>query len=507
MLAVVSIAAPAWASETPEDLVPSLAPLSPQAAADMAIMEEAHGLYDAKDYAGSARALERFMATPTYQQLPAGPRATYRTVYLETLIRSDRSKDAFPELKALTETDTTGGMWTLRLEAAVKLGDYGDALKTLTVLSERWPATVPRLTDAYVLYILSKSRTIPALRDRRTDALLALYESKWTLQDSFAAADELRLDLVRGLLDEGKVAKAREVAATITLPSAIVAMRSLRRFDAVISPGQSDGDLAQIADRHVLSLRSKISAAPDKLKGPVTLAGSLYSSVKLTDALAVVDDAIARAVPSAGGAPPFTDMDQLIWAYDRKARILLMLGRGDEAVAAMQAGAALQEHGNDNVSQQLNLAEFYATLGRPKDALAAAGRVGDDHVSGYGRMDREGVRVEALVQLHDQAGLKMSLDYMHAHEADAPMWLFEALLVSGDEEGAARDLIKLLKDPVRQAGALGELLDRATPDTAPDWVKMRQGLIRALRQRPDVKAAVAAAGGRLLSLPFLDEEQ
>jgi tetratricopeptide (TPR) repeat protein len=505
MLAGLLASTPAWASASPDEAPPPVLQVPPQAGGDMAIFEEAHRSYDAGDYRGASAALERFMATPAYRQMPAQGRPLMRGLYLETLFRSGRAKEAYPELKSLTDADTNGAIWTIRLEAAVTLGEYADGLKCLAVLSERWPAAFSRLGDEYIFYVLGLSRNVKALRPQRIEALLAIYESKWAPKEPFTNLDGQHLELIQGLMEEGRMDKAREIAAKITDPAAITSMRVARRFDAVISPAHSQADLASLADNYTQTLRDKVGNAPDKLAGPIALAASLYRRAQLKEALTVIDEAIERATPKDGSASPFSDMNNLTWAYDRKARILLVLGRGDEAVAAMQAGAALQENGNDNISQQLNLAEFYATLGRPRDALAAAGRVGDAHVSGYGRMDREGVRVEAFVQMHDQAALKASLDYMRAHEDDAPFWLFEALLVSGDEEAAARNLIKLLKDPSRQAAALNELLDYVIPDTAPDWTKMRRTRLRTLRERADIKAAVASAGGRMLSLPFVDE--
>jgi tetratricopeptide (TPR) repeat protein len=492
------------ASETPDDGSAPPVVVQPEAGEDLAILQEARRLYETGDAHGYLAALERFMSTPTYRGMPTEQRTALRGVYLGSLAGTGRATEAYKELKSLTDSgaDATGALWLYRTQAALVLKDHLDAMKSFTVLLQKWPLLASSVNDEFVFEAFRQEGDATAARSERIRGLLALYDSKWTPHDPFTVLDGQRLELVRGLMEQNQVGKAREVAATISYPNTIASMRMARRFDAVIPTAQSQADLADLADRYIQTLRDKVRETPERLSGANALASSLYDRAKLTEALAVVDDAIARATPADGGKSPFSDMDQLIWTYNRKADILLYLGRGEEAIAAMKSGAARLELGANNVSQQLNLGQFYMLMGRPEEALTATDQVGEGNVSGYGRMDREGIRAQAYLQLHDMAKYRASLSYMTAHAEDAPFWLFDVLLASGDDDAAARQLIKLMKDPARQAGALDELQDYVAPETTPEPIKMRAARLKALRERADVKAAVASAGGRILSLPF-----
>jgi tetratricopeptide (TPR) repeat protein len=504
LLAALAVSAPAAASEVPDNSTPPIPGVSAPPSDPLQTLQDIMRLAQTGKEAEAKAALEQFVKSDAFRRIPADKQLPIRGIYLQTLLESGRAKEAYPEIKSVTDagTDTTGNFWYLRMWAAEVLHEDADSLDAFTVLAKRWPERLRDFNDEYVYNELRASRNKGALRARRTAAMLALYESGWKPQNVFAVTDGQRLGLAMALLDEGKTDKAREVTATITYPKTIGALRMQRRFDGVISAVQSQQDLARASDARTETVRSQVSAAPDKLAGANALAAELYNRGRLEEALAVVDEAIARAEPANGGKTPFTDMEELRWSYDRRAQILLFLGRGDEAVAAMKTGAARLEHGVDNVSQTLNLGEFYVLLGRPREALDLVEPVGSSSVSGYGRMVREGIRASAYALLHDEAKLKEPLDYLKAHRTDSPTALLDALVAVGDDEGAAREIVALLADPDWRAITLEDLQDYIIPNTAPSSIKARDARLRAVRERPDVKAAIAPYG-RVLSLPFL----
>jgi tetratricopeptide (TPR) repeat protein len=507
MLAVL-MGAPVWASDEPDAAKPAPVAVQPEASDDGAIFQEVARLLDAGDQpAAAAAALERLMATQTYRKMSAGDRAVIRAAYVEMLVQSGHAKEAYPELKSLTDaaagarTDEAGDLWYDRMWAACDLRERADCLESFAVLAQRWPARLSRMNDEFVFSLFDLSSRDEAVKAMRFDALLALYDARWTPQDPFISLDGLRLDLGVALADRGQTDKAKAVAAEITDPRTVAVMRYTRRYGVLLTPELARRDLSRVVEAQVQDLRNKVAQTPDRLSGRGLLAQALRRQGRLPEALAVADDAVGKATAP---QPPFKDPDSLTWIYNIRADILLSLGRGDEAVEALKAGAARSEHGASNVSQQLNLAQFYATLGRPREALAAADVVDDTHVSGYGRMDREGIKVEAYFQLRDEAGLKASLDYMKTHAGDAPGWLVGVLVDTGQEDEAAERLIKLLKDPFRQAEALTMLQGAVVPETAPEYFKLRKRRWDAVRQRADVKAA-AEAVGRIEALPFTDD--
>jgi hypothetical protein len=193
-------------------------------------------------------------------------------------------------------------------------------------------------------------------------------------------------------------------------------------------------------------------------------------------------------------------MDQLNWIYDVRSRALMVLGRGADAIESMNAGAQRPEGGGANISQQLNLAWAYVTLDRPSEALKVVSEAAPN-LNGYASMVREGVRVGAYAQLHDQAGLNKAIGYMKAHAADSPKGLIAALLTAGDMDAAARETIVQLRDALQRTEMLALLQDGLIPETAPDIIKQRQHLYVALRKRPDVKAAIDEVG-RIETIPL-----
>ncbi|MDR3513843.1 MAG: hypothetical protein P4L73_19570, partial [Caulobacteraceae bacterium] len=312
-------------------------------------------------------------------------------------------------------------------------------------------------------------------------------------------------DLALSLLDRGQAQAAGAVAADIVAPETVLDMLIDRRFDAITTAAADRYDLGKVAVRRLAALRAASAAAPDKLKGFNAIVSALLSEGRPGEALALIDDAIKRARPADGAHSTFTDLDELNWAYDLRSRALLLLGRGDEALASMKAGAERTENGQSNVSQQLNLGELYVHLDRPAEALDAIKTVSPDKVSAYGRMDREGVRAEAFAQLHDRAGLAASLAYMKAHADEAPAWLIEVSIETGDTEGAAQTTIRMLADPIQRPQALELVQDAIVPDTAPDYLKRFHQGIAALRERPDVKAAIDRVG-RVMVVPLMTNQ-
>jgi hypothetical protein len=210
-----------------------------------------------------------------------------------------------------------------------------------------------------------------------------------------------------------------------------------------------------------------------------------------------LDAAIAKAKPVDGSVAPFNDMDELNWTYNQRALALRSLGRIDEAIAEMKAGAARPENGELNVSQQLNLAEIEEEAGRPADAMAVIAGADGWFLSGFGKMDYEGVRACASAQLNDHADLDAALRYMQDHKSDAPGWYFKALVCAGDLRAAAKIAIELLHDPDSRASVLKSFQEQPTTATLSPPLRAYDHMVQQIYQLPDVKAAADAVGHHL----------
>ncbi|HEY1632763.1 MAG TPA: hypothetical protein VGF56_15710 [Rhizomicrobium sp.] len=160
--------------------------------------------------------------------------------------------------------------------------------------------------------------------------------------------------------------------------------------------------------------------------------------------------------------------------------------------------AQLTEDGGVNVSQAINLADFYDDLGCPREALVATQTIGDP--SGYGAMAYQRARACAFVQLGDKDGLAESVAYMQAHEADSASALLEAEICIGNMDEAAAAAIRLLGNPALRGDIIGELQDyKDLPE--PPLAAQLHARWRALAARPDVAADVAKYG-RVLHWPI-----
>jgi hypothetical protein len=96
-------------------------------------------------------------------------------------------------------------------------------------------------------------------------------------------------------------------------------------------------------------------------------------------------------------------------------------------------------------------------------------------------------------ELGDAAGLAAALADLRAHAQDYPLIRESALIIAGKEDEAVATLLARLADPALRADALVELQDyaeRPAPARTSAW-RERQ---KALRDRPEVRQAVAAYG-------------
>jgi tetratricopeptide (TPR) repeat protein len=310
------------------------------------------------------------------------------------------------------------------------------------------------------------------------------------------------MDLTRIRLAKGDSKGAAETVAEISDPEVLAKMRVDKRFDSVVRSAPSHFDISRALEDRLSKLKALSAAKPDKLAGINAVAFHLVLMGRPADALKLVDDALARDQASGGGKSPFGDRDKLNWTEDTRTRALARLGRYDEALAQLSKAARLTEDGNVNVSQSINLGSYYDEAGRPKEALDAVASLSLDSASPFGRMQLVGVRACAYSQLHDDANLRKTLDYLKEHTTDAVGTYGETLICAGDLDGAARDYISLLDAPDSRSDMLYNLQRFQQPDYVPPFRRTMNQRLDALRERPDIRAAIDKYG-RIESLPIV----
>ncbi|HTQ13275.1 MAG TPA: hypothetical protein VMH86_05305 [Rhizomicrobium sp.] len=382
--------------------------------------------------------------------------------------------------------------WDLRLRAADHVESHQIAAESLGVLVARYPDMLAGENDRTVVSTAAEAGEYESAAEA-TKLLSGLHARKWHPTNPFWTADTMWRALAALDLAAGDDAGARAALEDMVEPDTFIGVWTDRRFDAVTAG--AGPELGAIAAARLASLKALSAAHPDLLEGVVDVALQLIEQGRAQEALAMMDDALARTARDHA----YADQDeQRNWALDTRAVALYRLGRFDDSVAARVKAAAMKEDGGVNVSQAINLANLYNDLARPADALAALATLGP--MSGYGRMQAELERVCADAQLKDADGLAQSLGYMRAHLDDAPNSAIQAELCAGNQDKAAALLIAQLADPVRRGDALVPLQDWAPMPEGPHD-KAMDAAWDALKARPDVRAAVARVG-RIESWPI-----
>lgn len=395
---------------------------------------------------------------------------------------------------AVRSTSLSGAMvgdWFVRFDAARSAQKWDDAMLALTTVARQWPASLGVPDIDYVLSIIEKSKREPRFASVRYTLLRELFDAGWRVK-YIGEPNGLWFDLALMHIERGNGVEAATVIRRVTSAEAVIRMRADRRFDSLRDGNPLRFDVMAAVEEELNFAREQVARAPDALEPVNLLAAHLLDVGRHAEALELVDKAISRAAGPTAESKPYTDGgSEFPWLLDAKARALLGLRRFDEAVRQRVRASILQEHGHQNVSQTINLASLYAELHRPVDALKTLRDVG--RPSDFGRMQLEGIRLQAAVQIPDQPAIEESLSYLRAHRADALDTLESALMDAGAMEEAADLMIERLADPEWRSDAL---LSLQTFDRRPDTPSSAERRTRwqRLQTTPRVAAAIERVG-------------
>lgn len=397
-------------------------------------------------------------------------------------------KAAFAHAEAGTQlADSSNDLWRNRLALAIDLKMYEAAVVTVEAMTRGRGAALNSVPIRW-LYSLSRDLREPPKPELRERLLKVVTDPSYAPDAPDETADGFRFSYATILAERGDRDSANAQIVQIENPDSLIDLSLDSRTRALL-PANFDARAA--TEKKLLSLREKIVEHPRRLSFVNDAAMLLRRLGKQEDALKLlhsVDDKI-------GDPQHWEDADQIVWWWDGVARTLLTLNRYEEAIAAFRKGADLKEGSSLNVSQIINLGTAQLVFGHPADALVTLAAFDDPARKGspYGEMQMRVTRgcARHLVG-HQQA--KADLDYMVAHERDAPAALTGLFLCRGDLDGAAASMIRRLDNPDQRVSALQELSD-FDPPPFPRPTNPYSRLWPDLKARPDVKAAVARAGG------------
>lgn len=375
--------------------------------------------------------------------------------------------------------------WHVRLVFDLQEKNFERAIETMEAMTQGHGQALnssPQRWYWAMLGELERTRA-DALRSR---LLRLLSDPAYSPTEPLATADGFRSRYAGQLAASGDLDGARQLVADLKGARAI-ARASLDSRLRQFFP--KDPDVRAAGERGFKEHLRAMQLHPELLEAVNDVAADLRLLGRPEEALKVL-----KAVE--GQLQTFEDRgEHLTWWWNSLAQTFRMLGRYDEAVAAFRKGTELAEGGAPNISQRINLAALQNAFGHSDEALKtlAVFQGPGPHGSPYGEMQLYEVRgcAKALGGQHPQA----ELDYINAHDRDAPDSLQQILLCMGDVDGAAAALIRQLDDPEQRAEALMNASDfDDEPVKGPETARTRAS--KAMYERAEVKAAIERAGGK-----------
>lgn len=366
-------------------------------------------------------------------------------------------------------------------------GDSAAAAESLIHLIEHWPELLDNLDDGHIFALIYKLEPRSPIR---LSLLQALLDANWQRKGQGASAAWYELAVIR--VDRGEIDAARAAIRRVSAPIELVKLRADKRFDAIVDRDAVAFNVENAAQRETELYRSLAAARPDSLDLQVQLGSALLTQGRSEEALLQSNRVIAGIAEAPKDRPAYADLGAEVWVMNSRAIALRRLGRYDEALLELQRASRLNEDGVANVSQALNLGDYYASLGRADEALAAAARAGND-ISGYGRMVQTLVQLRAAVQKRDATAAERALTYLRAHRTDSETLLLSGLIYGERMDEAEQLLLELLASASEREEVLRWLQDFREAELLPGdrvWRARKAELIA----RRSVQEAVNKVG-------------
>jgi tetratricopeptide (TPR) repeat protein len=324
----------------------------------------------------------------------------------------------------------------------------------------------------------------------RKRLLKVLADEAYAPDELYGAPDGFRYDYAKLLLDDGDTAGARDMLARLTGASDIARSTLDPRMRNLLPAAL---DIRAAVEKDLVRYRDAMARHPEALTPRVMAARLLRMLGRPNEAVTLLQSATS----SLDDPTAFKDRgEQLNWWWNELSWNYVMLGRYEDAVAALENGAALKESGSLNFSQMINLADLHLRAGHPDAALATLTAFDDPKRQGspFGMMQLHLERGCAHALAGRPETASPHLEYVRSHEKDDPSALTTLLLCMNRTDEAAASLIRRLEDPEQRTDTLLDLseFDDGPVPLPPFAVDDRRA---ALRSRSDVKAAIERAGG------------
>jgi len=333
---------------------------------------------------------------------------------------------------------------------------------------------------------------------RRQALLQALWQVRYMPKDvmDIDSMQNFWFQLFEIHADNGENKEAREVLASLDQPWLIIGLQADNRYRSFSDGDSRFNDSTAVNEHYIASCRALATAHPRQIGGVLLVANALMSTDHLPEALALLDEALAKTKVAPTDKPAFDDLNiNLRWVLDARARVLARLGRWDDVLAsqAMARDSAL-EHGDDVVSQKINLADIYYRLNRPRDAINEIKDLAASSATTYGLMSVEEVHACAYAQLGDKPKLKKALVLMLLHSDEATEPLYSALECANDKDSLAAAIIARLGNPQTRNDELIHVQNYLPEPHSTDFDAIMAQRLHDVLVRPDVRSAITRYG-------------
>ncbi len=321
----------------------------------------------------------------------------------------------------------------------------------------------------------------------------ALVTAGWSPPDATVGSlDWARLRLITGLVERDRSDEARAVLAGILNPVVLVRLGIDRRFAAFwpeierrLGPGADTADAIYIA-----AAKARFDKQPDSLIARLGYAEALNVASRELEATKLLD--VAR---SSDELARLTDSE--IWLVNLHAQLLGDAGEGDAALARLAALNATPPNGRpDMIATIVSEVLLAQHLGRSETTLtlADAARAKLPEKGETAQLYLAGARACALADLgRTDAALAAAAPLIAAPAANDDAYL-AAMICLGRSDAAAVAVVRRLADPAARTGMLFDLQPFLINDRAGVMDARGRAGLRALKARPDVRAAYLKAG-------------
>lgn len=393
-----------------------------------------------------------------------------------------------------------GTYWQAYTQVSADVEDYTGAANAMAEIAVEYPDLLDTWNERFITRILREAGK-SADRSVKKHVLQALLNSGYRPKSGYLSLENYWLDLVDIHLEDGEDSEAAAVAATLTQPTSIAALGFDGRL-AVFAPSDLEAAFREAVDKRVEDGRALLATYPRDARAVALLANTLADVDSLPEALALLDEAIAR-VDAAIGRPAFDDEEKYLeWIHNARTRILMRLGRWDEAIESQIRSRDIS-HSYDPgaVSQSINLGDLYYLLGEPAKALEAVGDMDLEKANEFGVSAAKEVEACAFHQQGETAKAAEALNLLVEHVADNFLSAKLGLLCIGDSDRLARLIVARLQDPATRRDMLRDLQIYSPLPTNTEMGRQMDALYDEVRNRPEVREAVAATG-KILSWPI-----